>query len=206
MRQELEMLASRQPNFRLAISITRPQLGLPWLGFTGRLEETMLRIIAPDFQKRTVYVCGPNGFMEAVKQMLSKLNFPMHNYHEESFGGGKKQLKKSAKSYVQLPPIDRVTLPNQEHSVASSARIFFSQSKQEFACDAEESILDVAEQQGIAIRSGCRQGVCGACKKRKLEGEIRYEQNPDGLDENDRHEGWILTCIASPLGRVAIEA
>lgn len=216
MRQELEMLASRQPNFRLAVSITRPQLGSPWLGFMGRLDEAMLQNIAPDFRERTVYVCGPNGFMAAVKQMLSALNFPMDNYHEESFGGGKKKTKKSAPSYVQLPAIDRdldkVTAPDREQSfnsipsASASPKVFFSQSGQEFDCDEEESILDVAEQQGIAIRSGCRQGVCGVCKKRKLEGEIRYEGEPDGLDESDRNEGLILTCIASPIGRVAIEA
>ena len=44
------------------------------------------------------------------------------------------------------------------------------------------------------------------CKKRKLEGEIQYDGEPDGLDESDRNEGLILTCIASPIGRVAIEA
>ena len=208
MRQELEWLASRQPNFRLAISLTRPRLGQPWLGFIGRFDQAMLHSIAPDFRERTVYVCGSNGFMKGVKEMLSSLNFPMANYHEESFGEGKKK-KKSEPSFVHLPPMDKVTLPNQQQNISqvdSSAKVVFSKSKQEFDCDLEDSILDVAEQQGIAIRSGCRQGVCGACKKRKLEGEIRYEGEPDGLDESEQNQGLILTCIAFPVGKVAIEA
>jgi glycine betaine catabolism B len=207
MRQELEMLAARQANFRLAVSITRPQLGQPWLGFMGRLDEATIESIAPDFRDRTVYVCGPNGFMSAVKQMFSDLNFPMANYNEESFGGAK--IKKEAKSAPAIPGMaststDKVTIPNQQSS--ASPVVFFSQLGQEVACDGEESILEIAEQEGVAIRSGCRQGVCGACKKRKLEGEIRYEGEPDGLDENERNNDFILPCIAFPVGKVVIEA
>ena len=211
MRQELEMLASRLRNFRLAISITRPQPRPSWLGFTGRLDEAMLCSIAPDFRERTIYVCGPNGFMAGVKQIFSSVNFPMNNYHEESFGAGKKKPKKSTSSVVPLTSTEQISPPKQEDNVAkvdssSSPSVFFSQLGQEFVCDEEESILDVAEQQGIAIPSGCRQGVCGVCKKRKLEGEIEYEGDPDALDDRERDSGLILTCIAFPRGKVAIEA
>ncbi|NJL20861.1 MAG: hypothetical protein HC895_08670 [Leptolyngbyaceae cyanobacterium SM1_3_5] len=96
-RQELELMAARLPNFRLAIALTQFQLGQPWFGFTGRLTEAMLQTIAPDFLDRTVYVCGSSSFMESVKVMFDRLNFPMQNYYEESFGAPKK-AKKSAEA------------------------------------------------------------------------------------------------------------
>ena len=90
-RQELEMMTARYPNFKLAITVTRAVPGQPWYGYTGRINETILPAIALDYQDRTVYVCGPNPFMEAIKELLQKIDFPMENYYEESFGGAKKK-------------------------------------------------------------------------------------------------------------------
>lgn len=194
MRQELELLASRQPNFRLAITVTQPAFGQPWLGFTGRFSEGMLLNIAPDFRERVVYVCGSDGFMKGVKTMLGELNFPMENYHEESFGVEKKPLKETKPD------------PKQTATPQTKPVVVFAQSGQEIACDEEESILAIAQQEGINIRAGCMQGVCGACKKRKLEGQIKYQKEPDGLDNKEKEQGYILPCIAFPVGKVAIEA
>jgi ferredoxin-NADP reductase len=201
MRQELELLASRQPNFRLAITVTRPTLGQPWLGFTGRLTEQMLLNIAPDFGERVVYVCGANSFMQGVKTMLSGLNFPMENYHEESFGVEKKpqaEIKQASLSVVKPSSV-----PAQP---SSKPVLVFSKSGKEIACDEEESVLAVAQQHDIKIRAGCMQGVCGACKTRKLDGQVKYQTEPDGLEASDRELGYILPCIAFPVGKVAIEA
>jgi len=40
---------------------------------------------------------------------------------------------------------------------------------------------------------------------RLASGEVRME-NPQGLKEKDRKAGFILTCVAYPLGSVALEA
>ena len=84
--------------------------------------------------------------------------------------------------------------------------MFFAQSGKEVPCDGEESILEMAEQQGVKSRSSCKQGACGACKKRKLEGEVKYETNPEALDSSEQEAGYILTCVSYPVGRVVIEA
>lgn len=196
-RQELELMAARFANFHLALSVTRSPLGQPWFGFTGRLTEAMLHLLAPDFQERTVYVCGPDGFMQSVKSMFADLNFPMQNYFEESFGAPKRPKA------VQIPAAVPATpaAPAATHPIAC-----FSQSGKEVSSDGSESILDLAAQVGIKIRSSCRQGVCGACKKRKLEGTVRYEPEPDGLDRSDQDAGFILTCVAMPVDRVVVEA
>nr|MCU0570489.1 iron-sulfur cluster-binding domain-containing protein [Oculatellaceae cyanobacterium Prado106] len=194
-RQELELMSARYPNFHLALSITRPEPGHPWYGFTGRLTADLLRAIAPDFQERTVYVCGPEGFMQATKTLLLEQQFPPQNYHEESFGAPKKRKPAPASSPVPTPT-----------PAASGHSVMFSQSDRAIASDGSESILELAEQANVKIRSNCRQGVCGACKKRKLEGQVRYDTEPDALDPEDQAKGYILTCVACPIGRVVIEA
>jgi glycine betaine catabolism B len=197
-RQELEMMSARLPNFRLAISTTRSPLGQPWYGLTGRLTASVLQSIAPDFQERTVYVCGPNGFMQTTKDLLTSLNFPMQNYYEESFGASKKSTPAKA-AIPNAPPV-----ASNGHS--SKAIVVFSKSSKQTSGNGSESILELAEQEGVKIHSNCRQGVCGACKKRKLEGEVKYDSHPDALKPEDHAAGYVLTCVACPVGRVVIEA
>lgn len=199
-RQELELMAARLPNFRFAIALTQFQLGQPWFGFTGRLTEVMLQTIASDFLDRTVYVCGSSSFMESVKTMLKQLNFPMQNYYEESFGAPKK-----AKEAAKVEP-SSIAIASPQSGTGTRAIVHFSQSQKEAESDGTESILDLAEQVGVKIRSNCKQGICGACKKRKLEGTVRYDSEPDGLEESDKEAGFVLTCVASAIDRVVVEA
>ncbi|BAY87542.1 hypothetical protein NIES267_70660 [Calothrix parasitica NIES-267] len=84
-REELEFMAAKYPNFKLAINLTGKESDLNWSGYRGRLNETMLSEIAPDFKERVAYVCGSEGFLEKNQSLLKELNFPMNNYHQESF-------------------------------------------------------------------------------------------------------------------------
>ena len=165
----------------------------------------MLQQMAPDLLERAVYVCGPDPFMAEAKALLTGLGLPLENYHQESFGVTNKKDKAKpraieanaapAKQEIQSNPIN-----------ASSPTIHFAQSGKEVTCDSEESILEVAQQHNIEIRSGCMQGVCGACKKRKLNGEVKYQTEPDGLSSDEIAQNYILPCVALPVGKVAIEA
>jgi ferredoxin-NADP reductase/ferredoxin len=245
-RHELEMMSARYPNFHLAVSTTRTEPGHSWLSLTGRLDPAMLQVVAPDYRSRTVYVCGPDTFMESTKKMLESISFPMQNYYEESFGPPKKKPKSvepkqqtpasktaenltSAVGFIDMMrnwstqtvpesnggnhPAAAVTIsiatptPTLPKSTSSSkTSVVFSKSGKEVDSDGEEAILDLADQEGVKIRSSCRAGVCGSCKKRKLEGEVRLEGEPGGLEESELQEGYILTCISYPIGKVVIDA
>lgn len=187
MRHELELMAARWSRLRLAMTITKPAIGQSWLGFTGRLTDSLLLNMVPDYQSRTVYVCGPDNFMSGVKEMFTQLNFPMTNYHQESFGVGKKVSKPE-------------TVP-----VSEAVHVVFSKSAKQVTCQPQESILAVAQQQGVPIRSACLQGVCGACKQRQVEGEVTYGGEPVALTEEEKKAGFILPCIAFPVGKVVVE-
>ncbi len=109
-RQELELMSARHPKFRPLITLTRTQSGKGWLGLTGRIDANLIRSNIPDFADRTVFVCGPNAFMETTKQVLAGINYPMDKYHEESFGAPKKSKKSERKpappQEFQVAPTD----------------------------------------------------------------------------------------------------
>ncbi|MEO0687073.1 MAG: iron-sulfur cluster-binding domain-containing protein, partial [Cyanobacteria bacterium J06649_11] len=198
-RQELELMASRNPYFQLAITLTGAEYNQNWLGYTGRLNQRLMKAISPYFQERTVYVCGSDGFREGVKAILQELEFPMQNYHEESFGSYKKLKKHQAAVGDNTPkhfhsaPFN--TVPNDNKSNA----VIFTKSKQEVVCDSEETILEAAQREGITLPHGCQMGACGQCKVRKISGKVSYEEDFDCEDE------YVLTCVAKVKGNVVIE-
>ena len=85
-RDELAFLAARHPRFRPIFTLTHA--GSPtWNGLTGRISARLIEDAVPDFRERTAFLCGPTPFMEAVKTALTEAEFPMANFHAESFGG-----------------------------------------------------------------------------------------------------------------------
>ena len=89
-RKELELLSARHGSFQVALTVTSSWQSTEfWTGFTGRISPQMVEIVAPDFRERHIFMCGPDVFMEEMKEMLRGLNFPMANLHSESFTAGR---------------------------------------------------------------------------------------------------------------------
>jgi glycine betaine catabolism B len=73
--------------------------------------------------------------------------------------------------------------------------------------DGSASILEMAEENGVKIRSSCRAGACGTCKKKKLSGNVRMDDfDEEALEADEQAEGYILTCVSFPIEAVAIDA
>jgi 3-ketosteroid 9alpha-monooxygenase subunit B len=62
---------------------------------------------------------------------------------------------------------------------------------------AGEALLDAADRAGVDLPSMCREGHCGACAAKLLEGAVEM---PDctALSKRDRAQGMILACQAVP--------
>ncbi|MBD2092996.1 FHA domain-containing protein [Microcoleus sp. FACHB-1515] len=224
-RTELETMATQMPNFHLAVTLTRPAVNLPWMGLTGRISQAMLNWVVPDLLDRAVFVCGPNEFMQSIKSTLQAMDFPMRNYQEESFGG-KKATPRPTTPTIAKPPLPatngngngkvhaealpfiepQVLPPRQSKAAPASPAVSFTRSSQEVSADGTSSILELAEQSGVSIRSGCRVGACGACKVRSHEGQVRYDSLPTALSATDQQAGYVLACVAYPVDRVVVEA
>lgn len=85
-KERLEQFANRVPGLKLRFTVQEPDPFRTWLGYEGRLNQIMLGLMAPDYLEREVFCCGPEPFMQAVRDMLNALGFDMSRYHQESFG------------------------------------------------------------------------------------------------------------------------
>lgn len=76
-----------------------------------------------------------------------------------------------------------------------------------FAIDRDEAILNAAIRQGIGLPYGCKDGACGSCKSRLLEGRVIHgAHQTKALNADEEAAGWILTCQATPQCDVVVEA
>ena len=220
-RRELELMATHNPRLKLIIITTRPEPGSTWLGLTGRLSSDLLRLAAPDFQRRAVFCCGPEPFMKEVKKLLVEQNFTMGNYHEESFGGAKRPqapthsstfkyglkalLSGEQERSLQAPPSEAATGPRAVVRT-NVPNVVFARSGITATCLPDQTILEAGEAKGVELASGCRMGKCGMCKQRKRSGEISRDGYSDSvLTGADRGKGYILCCIAKPATTVELD-
>ncbi|GGX50776.1 2Fe-2S iron-sulfur cluster-binding protein [Undibacterium squillarum] len=74
-----------------------------------------------------------------------------------------------------------------------------------FGVQEGETVLLAALRQHITMPSSCRNGTCRACMCRKQAGEVRYLIDWPGLSPDEKAEGWILPCVATPLTALALQ-
>ena len=75
-----------------------------------------------------------------------------------------------------------------------------------FDNDAATTVLEEALAAGLHIPYGCRNGACGACKSRLVEGQVDHGAAQEhALSAAERTAGMLLACCATPLSDLVIE-
>ncbi|HSV34693.1 MAG TPA: CDP-6-deoxy-delta-3,4-glucoseen reductase [Ramlibacter sp.] len=76
-----------------------------------------------------------------------------------------------------------------------------------FGVDAGEPILAAAIRQGIGMPYGCKDGACGSCKCKKLEGTVAHGPHQSkALSADEEAAGYILTCCGVPQTDLVLES
>ena len=75
-----------------------------------------------------------------------------------------------------------------------------------FPVETDESILDAGLRHGYTLPYSCRDGVCGTCKGKVLEGTVNYgKYQKSTLTEAEKAAGMALFCRARPQSDVVVE-
>jgi ferredoxin-NADP reductase len=211
-RAEMQFISERHPFFHPRITLTRPQANEARFGLTGRINPAIVEMVSPDWSDRTVFVCGSDSFMTGVRQTFEVMEFPMERYHEESFGdsaAGSAPLSSSSMNEASVEHTEALDeVPTVLETLGDAApSVNFVQSGKSIEADVGLSVLELAEQVGANIESSCCVGRCGVCKVKAC-GSIAYRTIQQGsvLTEPEKAAGYVLSCIAYPVGAVEIEA
>lgn len=142
----------------------------------GLVSADMMQRLVTDLNEREVYICGPQGLMDAVKDILQQHDFPMQNFFLEAFSASDAPLSDS----------------DAKHEV------LFAKSDIRVEVDENTNLLALAEELGIEHQSGCRNGVCKACSCRKMEGKV--------YGEDDEQWPAVTLCTSYARSNLVIDA
>ena len=80
-------------------------------------------------------------------------------------------------------------------------------SGKQFQADAGECILDAALRHSVILPYGCKNGACGSCKARVIDGQVAQgAHHAAALRDAEATRGFALMCCASALSDLTIEA
>jgi CDP-4-dehydro-6-deoxyglucose reductase len=74
-----------------------------------------------------------------------------------------------------------------------------------FSTIGEESILAAAQRHLIALPHSCKTGRCSTCKCKVLRGQTTALVTEVGLNDIEKSEGWILSCVRAAQTDVTLE-
>lgn len=137
------------------------------------------------------FICGPAPFMDLVEAALRRRGTPHSRIHVER--------------YVSLEG-DPFTLDRTDSDDASvDVSVSIDGETTSVACGRSTPILDALLSHGVDAPYSCREGDCGSCMARLVDGEV-IPGDGVALEPEDIDDGYILTCQATPSsGSLAIE-
>lgn len=68
----------------------------------------------------------------------------------------------------------------------------------------DQYILDIAEDCGIRLPSGCKQGECSACVAKLISGEVNQSEQKF-LRSQEIQAGYVVTCVTYPMSDCTLE-
>ncbi len=138
--------------------------------------QALLATVAADTH---VYCCGPTGLMRAVKQAAA--HWPAERIHFEVFAA-------SGDAAPSLQAGDR------------EFEVVIASTGQTLSVPAGRTILEVLLEHGVLVENLCREGICGTCITKVIEGVPDHRDQV--LDDAEKAQNRLITvCCSRARGR-----
>ncbi|WP_027995156.1 CDP-6-deoxy-delta-3,4-glucoseen reductase [Simplicispira psychrophila] len=92
-------------------------------------------------------------------------------------------------------------------SPSSSFQVTVQPSGRSFVAAPGETLLGAAIRAGVGLPYGCKDGACGSCKCKKIEGTVVHgEHQEKALSAQEEADGLVLTCCGVAHSNVLLES
>jgi ferredoxin-NADP reductase len=196
-REELSELADQFPNFKVTHWFT---------GERGRVDfssAAVLDELCPDWRHRAAYACGPEGFLDDAEALWSAeaAAAAAEGSTGSEAGGSHQPEGPFAADPINLI-IERFTTSLAAGAGHDGGLVTFEASDREVEADGGTPLLDVGEDAGVLMPSGCRMGICHSCLIPLRAGHVRDLRTGEVHGEPGQ---LIQTCVSAAAGPVNLD-
>jgi len=128
------------------------------------------------------YICGPETFIKATRQILSHLDVEDDDIFYESF--------EQSSAFNTMAD-----------EVPANINFNLSQQSARWQPDTAMSLLEMAQEENINANFSCRSGQCGLCATKVNSGQVKYQIKPS-VQVAENH---VLLCCTTPVGDLDLE-
>jgi ferredoxin-NADP reductase/DMSO/TMAO reductase YedYZ heme-binding membrane subunit len=194
---EITYLQARFPNLHVQVTLTGDP-DAAWHGERGQVSRAMIERFVSGLTCGPILVCGPDAMMTAMRRLLvDEIGIPDAEVLQEAFVSP--PSPPAGETGLSAAPDDVAAVA----ADAAPARVTFRRSGK--TTETSSTLLEAAEDAGVAIPFECRSGICGQCKTHLVSGTVAMAVQ-DALTPGDRSRRLILACQARAVGDVVIDA
>jgi ring-1,2-phenylacetyl-CoA epoxidase subunit PaaE len=196
--EDLEDLKNRYPDrFQLIHVLDEEPLDVEIL--SGRLDADRLgrildHLVLPE-DVDDWFLCGPLPMTDVAREVLLGYGTDDQHIHRELF-------------FVGPPPAagSRAEVPAADHETGAEVTVLLDGRSQTFVLPEDgASILDTTLRYRPDAPFACKNGVCGTCRAKVVEGKVRMDANY-ALEPVDVAAGYALACQSHPAAdRVVLD-
>lgn len=179
-KQEWAELKAKYPKLQLVINASVNATE----GFaSGRISAEIIKNAVPNLANYTVMTCGPEAYMNALKEIVLSLGGAEDRFFTEAFFNTALAGEISSDKKTSLT-INGISQIKAEVPVGMT-------------------LLAALEAQEQPVVSGCRTGLCGLCKTKVTGGEYEVVNTGDLTDE-EIAQGYVLACSCRVKENVSV--
>lgn len=156
---------------------------------SGRLDGARLRALLDGIGVGDVdkwFLCGPLPLTDVIREALLERNVKNENIHRELFHTSAVPPKPRAKTSITS-------------ELGSAIEIHLDGRATSFKLQpGTQSILEATQGYRGEVPYACKNGVCGTCRAKLVDGKVDMVQN-FALEPDEVENGYVLTCQSFPL-------
>ncbi|HZZ11594.1 MAG TPA: PDR/VanB family oxidoreductase [Paraburkholderia sp.] len=142
------------------------------------------RILCDGAREIHLYVCGPQGFMDAVTHAARQRGWLNEQIHFEYFAA----------------PATVAAVVNRggfELAIASSGQVIH--------VEPQQSVVDALAGIGVSVPTSCKHGICGTCLVKVLDGEVDHKDFYLTPAEQQRNDLMLACCSRAKSKRLVLD-
>jgi ring-1,2-phenylacetyl-CoA epoxidase subunit PaaE len=156
---------------------------------SGRLDGAKLRTLLPLLIDVSGvdhwWLCGPFGMVTDATEVLGEFGVGAERIHRELF-------------WVDEAPPELLREERLPDGPASEVTVILDGRSTTATVAEGTTVLEGAQRARPDLPFACKGGVCGTCRARLVEGEVRMRRN-FALEPGELAAGFVLTCQSTPL-------